>query len=231
MYSTDTVTGSCKLSEASEDHCTSKSTGSQRVGRISATEQQHSTSKLHLWAGIQPAWLVWASQCDFIHSAKNALPWEHPVDKAHRGKLFGLSHSYEKGQASGQHCSISKLVFHSPAVRFLVVWDVKNLACTETQFDPWSDPLEKGMAITPEPLLWRIQQGQRSLLVTVHGVANSWHRIGWEWTEHIYTHKLSTCLSWVYFPERSLKWFNQLHLNKAPFYSKNLSLWQMKKCF
>ena len=30
-----------------------QSTGSQRVGRISATEQQHSTSKLYLWVGIQ----------------------------------------------------------------------------------------------------------------------------------------------------------------------------------
>ena len=48
--------------------------------------------------------------------------------------------------------------------------------CKRSRFDPWKDPLEKGMATTPVFLLGE-SHGQRSLAAAVHGVAKSWTRL------------------------------------------------------
>ena len=157
--------------------------------------------------GFSSAWLVWASTVWFYSLCKNALPWEHPTDKAHRGKLFGSSsHSYRKAKP-GQHSSlVIQISLPFPNKRLPGGSDSKESACNagDTGLIHGSDPLEKGMATHSSILAWRIPWTEKPGWLQSMGLQT----VGQDWATkqtHTHTHKLSTCLSWVWF-SREKSW-------------------------
>ena len=126
--------------------------------------------------GFSSAWLVWASTVWFYSLCKNALPWEHPTDKAHRGKLFGSSsHSYRKAKP-GQHSSlVIQISLPFPNKRLPGGSDSKESAC-----NAGDTGLIHGVGSPGEgngnPLQYSSLENpmdREAWLATVHGVANS----------------------------------------------------------
>ena len=76
-----------KLWELVKDSLACCSPQGHRVRHILATKQQHSTSKLYLWVGIQLGMASVGFRMVIYSLCKNALQGGHPADKAHRGQL------------------------------------------------------------------------------------------------------------------------------------------------
>ena len=177
-----------------------QSTGSQRVRHILATEQQHSTSKLYLWVGIQLGMASVGFRRVILFTLQKCPARGTSCRQGSQTSAGSSSHGYRKAKP-GRHSSlVIQISLHSPIKGFLVAQTVKNLpAMQETQV--WSMgriPWRRKWQPTPVFLPGE-SHGQRSLV----GLQSmGLQTVGEDWANkqtHTHTHKLSTCLSWVWF--------------------------------